>query len=153
MKQLKLLSILFIFISLSQCGYSPMLSENSGDFFIKNISFEGDRKINNYISNNLKKYQVSENKTKEYSIKINSSYQKNIINKDDSGNPKNYQLLARINIDLLLPGGESITKLFERSVTLTAQTKRITEKEIEKKQKEELSDNLSKDIIFFLNNK
>ena len=57
MTNFKKIFLLFFLILLTNCGYSPLLSTINDDFNINNLSFGGDRQINNYISSNLKKYQ------------------------------------------------------------------------------------------------
>ena len=51
----KNISILF-FVIIVACGYSPPLNQHQDkNFNIIKQKYEGDRKINNYISNSLKK--------------------------------------------------------------------------------------------------
>ena len=114
--------------------------------------FEGDRQVNNNILDNLKKYQHPKENSKSYNINILSKYSKTITNKDDSGNPKNYKIKAKIEIKYFAKEGNEKNETFERSINLSAQNKKITEKEMENKYKKDLSNLLSQDIVFLLKN-
>ena len=143
--------IIFLLI-LTGCGYSPLFKSEKISFYINDLSFEGERQINNYISRNLKKYQNLEKLPKKYDIKIISNYEKNIVNKDDSGNPKNYNIIVKAKVKFIINDKDEINKVFARNTSMSANTKKITEKELELRNKKNLSDLISEDIIFFLIN-
>ena len=48
---LKKTTLLLFLLLVYGCGYSPLLNSVENDFYIKNLTFKGDRQINNYISN------------------------------------------------------------------------------------------------------
>ena len=148
----KKITILTFFIFLTGCGYSPLLNTEKINFYIADLNFSGDKKISNYILNNLKKYQKPNENTKNYNINITSIYEKTIASKDRSGNPTNYNIRIKANITAISNEGNKINKSFERNRSLTVQVKKIDENELEKKYKESLSNLLSEDIIFFLSN-
>ena len=148
----KKITIFIFFIFLFGCGYTPLLNTEKISFYIDDLNFIGDKKINNYIFNNLKKYQRPKENTKNYNINIVSNYEKIIANKDSSGNPTNYNIKIKTNIIAISNEGDEISKSFERNRSLSAQVKKIDENELEKKYKESLSSLLSEDIIFFLTN-
>ena len=56
MKRLGQILILF-FIIITACGYSPLLKKEEINFYLSEISLEGDRQVNNAILSNLKKFQ------------------------------------------------------------------------------------------------
>ena len=91
-KNYKNIIIIIFLLLLTSCGYTPILNSEKTSFYINDLNFEGERKINNYISKNLKKYQTIETATNKYDIKVISYYEKKVTNKDDSGNPKNYNI-------------------------------------------------------------
>ena len=148
----KKITILTFFIFLTGCGYSPLLNTEKISFYITDLNFSGDKKISNYILNNLKKYQKPNENTKHYNINITSIYEKTIASKDGSGNPTNYNIRIKANITAISNEGNEINKSFERNRSLTVQVKKIDENELEKKYKESLSNLLSEDIVFFLSN-
>ena len=142
--------LLFIFIFTTSCGFSPLLNSEKINFYINDLKIDGDREVNKYILYNLKKFKIPKDNSKKYNLMISSSYQKEIINKDNKGNPKNYNLRAKINVSIISKEENIKNKIFERNISLSAKTKKITEIELERKYKDNLSNLLSKDIVFFL---
>jgi len=151
-KKYKNIIVIIFLLLLTSCGYTPILNSEKTNFYINDLNFEGERKINNYISKNLKKYQRIETTTKKYDIKIISYYEKKVVNKDDSGNPKNYNIKVTSNVNFILNGKDQINKIFERNTSFSAQDKKISEKKLELRNKKNLSNLISEDIIFFLIN-
>ena len=146
-------SILLLFlIFLTNCGYSPLLNLENVNFNIYAVSFEGDRKANNVISKTLLKYQNNSEATKNYKIEINTNYNKIIVNKDSKGNPKNYDIQVTAKVKISLEGFDDINKVFSRNNSLSAQSKKIYENELEQKLKKNLAGLIGEDIIFFLIN-
>ena len=151
-KNYKNIIVIIFLLLLTSCGYTPILNSEKTNFYINDLNFEGERKINNYISKNLKKYQRVETATKKYDIKIISYYEKKVVNKDDSGDPKNYNIKVTSNVNFVLNGKDQINKIFERNTSFSAQDKKISEKKLELRNKKNLSNLISEDIIFFLIN-
>ena len=91
----KKILILLIFINLlTHCGFTPMhLKKNNVEFSITSIQFNGDKIINRYLKSNLNNF-INNNHPKQFQIKINTKYEKNIISKDKSAKITNYQLIS-----------------------------------------------------------
>ena len=142
--------LLFIFVFSTGCGFSPLLNSEKINFYINDLKIDGDREVNKYILYNLKKFKIPKDNSKKYNLMISSSYQKEIINKDNKGNPKNYNLRAKINVSIISKEENIKNKIFERNISLSAKTKKITEIELERKYKENMSNLLSEDLVFFL---
>ena len=149
---LKKILVLSCLIFLTNCGYVPLLNSEKENFYINNLSFEGDRKINNYILTNLKKYKYPNKNAKSFDINVASEYSKAVGNKDDNKNPKNYNIKTKIVVEIVTNDGIKKNKTFERNIVMSAQTNKSTEKEMEKKYRKNLSKSLSRDIIFLLQN-
>ena len=89
-KKIILLIILFKFIS--SCGFTPLYSNKTNvNFSIVSIDFEGDRLTNNFLKNELTKYQNNKYE-KKFQIKVKTSYKKINILKDKTANISNYEL-------------------------------------------------------------
>ena len=146
------ISLLLSLILITNCGYTPLIDSKNNNFYLSNLILEGDRQINNYIANGLKKFQEKKENAKKYNVEIISKYIKNISNKDDKGNPKSYTIKTVISVKLISEEGNEIQREFERSTTLSAKNKKIEEKELENKYKKDLSKLLNQDIIFLLRN-
>ena len=57
----KLLSIIFTLVILYGCSFKPMLADKKYDFRFIEIKFEGDKKINQSIKQNLVRNSVGNN--------------------------------------------------------------------------------------------
>ena len=91
-KTLTLLILLF----LSGCGYSSIYSNNVNfNFSINEINLEGDQYVNNIIKKKLIRYKTNET-DKKYKVKINSSFDKNVIAKNKSGNATDLNLVVNV---------------------------------------------------------
>lgn len=91
-KTLTLLILLF----LSGCGYSSIYSNNVNfNFSINEINLEGDQYVNNIIKKKLIRYKTNET-DKKYKVKINSSFDKNVIAKNKSGNATDLNLIVNV---------------------------------------------------------
>jgi len=151
MKTIKNYTILLFFLFIVSCGYSPLVENQKNNISIIEVTFEGDRKINNYISDQLKKVSSNNDNSTNYIIKVSSEYKKNIVNKDSKGNPKNFNLTIITKLIIQSSKSDEIEKTFEKSIPLKSKQKKITEKKLEEKYKENLSKTIAKEIIFYLN--
>jgi hypothetical protein len=89
----KIILNIFLFLILSNCGYSPLLTKNIQNFDIQIQIIEGDRLINNLVISQLNrnKNDQSENKI---NIDIDTKYKKTIYSRDATGAVVSYELNA-----------------------------------------------------------
>ena len=73
-----------IIILLTSCGYQPMFSSKKINFTYNDLKLSGDKNLSQEIGSNLKSFQSDNSETK---IEISSEIIKNIISKDEKGNP------------------------------------------------------------------
>ena len=111
---------------------------------------QGDRSINNHISNYLKIYEKPRENSIRYDLVISTSYKKDITSKDDKGNPSNYNLSVDTNIQIILTDGTLVKKVINKNKSLSSKKRKIAEKETEKKYVKNLSKLISEDIVFLL---
>tara|TARA_B100000965_G_scaffold394867_1_gene407635 strand:- start:504 stop:971 length:468 start_codon:yes stop_codon:yes gene_type:complete len=152
MKNLKSIILLFLFVATVGCGYTPLFKSQNINFYINELNFEGDRQANNYIFQNLKKYKKFRENSKRYDLNILTKHENSIANKDESGNPKNYNIQIDVKMMVITNEGNIINKNFKRSIPLSAQNKKLDEIDLKKKHKKNLSELISEDIIYFLRN-
>tara|TARA_B100001287_G_C22668628_1_gene524093 strand:+ start:603 stop:1061 length:459 start_codon:yes stop_codon:yes gene_type:complete len=90
----KILLILFATFLLNNCEYKPIYSDlNNLNYKIIVTEFTGDKKLNKFIIDNLKRN--NQKKTNEtIQIKIDTQYTKTIAAKDTAGTITNYQTNA-----------------------------------------------------------
>ncbi len=90
----KILTLVFILNFLSSCEYKPIYSSsNKSNYQIIITDFSGDKKLNKYIVENLKRNN-QKNSDKIISIKINSKYSREILAKNTLGSTTDYQARA-----------------------------------------------------------
>ena len=92
----KLTLLIFVVFSLTNCGYSPMYSDNSNtDFEVYNLELEGNSEVNSIIKNILEKYNNSE---KKYIVKINTRYKKISAIKNSTGSATHFKLVVDLSL-------------------------------------------------------
>ena len=90
----KILTLVFILNFLSSCEYKPIYSSsNKSNYRIIITDLSGDKKLNKYIVENLKRNSQKDS-MKIISIKINSTYSKEILAKNTLGSTTDYQARA-----------------------------------------------------------
>ena len=92
-KQIVLISLIFF---LTHCGFSPIYIKNTNtNFSIENVSYEGDRDLNNFLKTNLEQYK-SEKSNRKILIEATSNYEKIILTKNTASEVTNYKLIAKV---------------------------------------------------------
>ena len=147
---LKTIFAFFCIIILSNCGYAPLLDTKKINFYINDLNVSGDRQLVNLLTNKLEKFKNFNENAKEYNLDISNNYEKVMVNKDSSGNPKNYNVVITTNVNIILKNQTKIEKIFVRKKSFEAQDRKIKEKEMEKKFKKDLAELIGEDIVFFL---
>ena len=92
----KLILIIIMCNLVIQCGFTPLYStkEKDANFSISEITFEGDKIINNYLKTNLSKYKNGIYE-KKFSIKAFTTYNKETLSKDKTANIIDYKLSVK----------------------------------------------------------
>ena len=94
----KIFLLILIIFGVTNCGYTPMLSQNNKlNFTIVNLELLGNKTINNFFEKKLNQHSNSSN-DKKYKILINSDYQKINVAKDSTGNVTNIKLVSTIDV-------------------------------------------------------
>jgi len=95
---LKRILIVIIIFSQYSCGYTPVYKFNeNANFRIKEINFQGDRLVNNFLDSRFSKYYKM-NEGNQFSLDIKSFFIKKTISKDSSGSVDVYKLGLNIII-------------------------------------------------------
>mgnify|MGYP001199246112 CR=1 FL=1 len=110
-KNIILISLLFF---LTNCGFTPIHLKNTDlNFSIEQVTYTGDRDLNNFLKTNLIQYKNEKINNKIY-VEANSTYKKIILSKDNTGKITNYQLEAEV-IFLIKPLNKKI-KIKEKKI-------------------------------------
>ena len=145
---------LILFIFLSSCGYSPVLTQKEYLFEIYNVDKIGNKKINSFIEKQLNSYKSKEDSKKiSFNIILNSNLTKETISKDSKGDPSIFELQITTdvkiinNIDNSTVGREINKKLTYNNLTDKFELSRYEDTLIQN-----LSLNIGKKIISILSN-
>ena len=110
-KNIILISLIFF---LTNCGFTPIyLKNNNVNFSIEQVSYKGDRELNNFLKTNLNKYKNEKSENKVY-VDAESKYEKTILTKDGAGEVTNYQL--RAEVIFLIKSTNKKIKIVEKAV-------------------------------------
>ena len=148
----KIIIPLILFLVLNSCGYSPIYSTKYQDFKINNLSFEGEKKINDILRKRLVSYTKIDSPKNIYDVKISSSLKKNIDSKDKKGNPAQFSL--RISVDLIIVDkfDETLQINFNEKNSYNNKDKKFELKIYENNLIQNMSEKIHSDIIIFFQN-
>ena len=132
-----ILSIIFIY----GCSYEPIYSKkNKANFSIEEISFKGNREINNFINQKLDKYKKKEGK--KISIEVTSLYNKESQSKNTSGTTTRFNLEASVNFVITTENSTSDINIVKDFIM-----NNLSDEFEEKKYENTIKDNLSESIV------
>lgn len=141
----KIISI-FLVLLLNACGFQPIYNSNNIEqFSLKILSTEGDREINNFISRNLRIY-TNDLYEKNYSLKINSNYKKNILTKNKQGKATDYQLTISTNFEIISEKNNSTFQII-KNFNIKNLDDSFQEKEYERSIKQNLVNIITSELI------
>ena len=136
-KNIIVFSLIFF---LSSCGFTPIYQKNTKvNFLIEQVSYTGDRELNNFLKINLGKYKDKKTDNK-INIEANSTYQKIILSKDSTGEITSYQLEAEV-IFLIKPLNKKI-KITEKHI-MNSMSDKIEEARYERTIKQNFASSIS----------
>ena len=132
-------SVIVIFFFISSCAYEPILSKKNYNFEFKNISYEGNKKINKIIRNELVNKNSSE---KKYDIFFQTSKEKITVALDTI-----FKITISLNYEIIKDGEKILSNTLKKHVTYNN-----LDDKFELSQKEEdilfyLSENLTDEIL------
>jgi hypothetical protein len=103
-KNIIFLSLIFF---LTHCGFSPIYVKNTNiNFSIENVSYKGDRDLNNFLKTNLDQYK-DDKSDRKILIEATSKYEKIILTKNAASEVTNYKLIAKVTF-LIKPTNKKI---------------------------------------------
>lgn len=148
MKKFNYLFLLFLFTV--NCGYQPIYTnQKSLNFKLKEVILIGDKKINQKILNftNLKKNSSDNN---ALAISVETSQNRNISSKDNSGNPLTYQMSLSSTLIVKINNNLTDQTTFTSSFSYSNKENKFDLREYEKNILEDLIRSNSEKIITYL---
>ena len=143
----KLIEIIFIFFFINACGFQPLLVK-SNNFSFNNLDVSGDKDVSGKIKKSLIKFK---DENSQINLRIINSLNKNIISKNEKGDPEVF--LINLKVEILVKDGQDLKtkKIFRKNLTYNNKSNKFKLKQYEKKLITNLIDNISYDILNFLN--
>jgi len=136
--------ILTLIFLLCSCGFTPIYQNNTqANFSIEQVTYTGDRELNNFLKSNLNQYKDEKIENKIY-IEANSSFKKIILSKNKVGEVTNYQLEAEVII-LIKPSNKKI-KISEKKIMESKEDK-FEEARYERTIKQNFASSISNKLV------
>ena len=144
---MKNLTLIFLLLFLSGCGYSSIYkNQQLQDFQLNIITTEGDYEINNLIKNEIKLYSNKESQN-IYDIKIDTDYEKKILTKNSSGVITDYNLSVITIFSINLKNQNENFK-FEENINIKNQSDTFEQNTYEKNIKRNFASSIRKKLFF-----
>ena len=138
--------LIVIFVT-ANCGFTPIYSnKNINNISIENLSFDGDRTLNNYLKSNLSRYK-NENSSKKISLKVLTEYQKLTLSKDSTGTISQYGLVAKVTFTIM-PNNQTI--VFKQEKIMENMSNKSDEKDFETSTKQTFANVIADKLILEL---
>ncbi len=146
LKKIFIFPIFFLFFL--SCGYTPIFSKKDVNFSIENIKFLGDKDINKTINHSLSNYRNKPDKEKKILLIVNSSKKINVASKNSKGEALTNRISIDVSVKIILSENNFFVKSFSKSSTYAVIDKKSEQKLIENKLTENLSSEITLQIIF-----
>ena len=132
-----------------QCGFTPMYSSQNGNInnvSINEITFTGDKIINNGIETNLLRYKNNINQ-KTFNIKVDTKFNKETLTKDKTAKVTDYKL-SSISTFEISSQDEFIKKIIiSEEKNMNNMSDKFDEQKYERSIKQNFASTISKKII------
>ena len=144
---MKNLTLFFLLLFLSGCGYSSIYkNQQLQDFQLNIITTEGDYEMNNLIKNEIKLYSNEESQN-IYDIKIDTDYEKKVLTKNSSGVITDYNLSVITIFSINLKNQNKNFK-FEENINIKNQSDTFEQNTYEKNIKRNFASSIRKKLFF-----
>ena len=146
--------ILLFLLLLSSCGYDAIHSKKNiinYNFFISDLSFIGDRDINQKIKEKLNNYTINQ-KSKKFKLKITSTSAKIILAKDTAGDATSFQKKVTVNVEVLMDDKFKNNFIIKENFNYKSATNKFDLKRYEKEIKNNLAQTATDRLIIRLSN-
>ena len=140
--------ILILTFSLNGCGFTPLYQNNKDlNFSINVINTSGDRKVNEAIKSNLKRYSQKSVDKKNYDANIKSEIIEQIISKNKTGAISQIKFILKVNFNLKNKN-ENIQFEFSEEFNIKKTNNIIDDNFYENQIKENMGNSVSEKLIF-----
>ena len=149
MKKLALI-LIFIFIFVTNCGFSPIYLSNENSIFqsIKKIELKGNQNIGERIKNGL---NIKTNNKNNYLIIFDSLMEKTPISKNSSNITTGFMMGLDVKISILENDEIILNRNFKKNFTYNNRDNKFELLKYEKSIEENLISEISDEIVLYLN--
>ena len=148
----KKIIIFLVFLSFTNCGYSPIhLKKNDTSFFIKDFKLEGNKKIGKKIINALNIKDTIDYKKKAYILIINSENKIDTLSKDRAGNITVYKTTVSVTLEIKEDGKTIKIKKLSNNFTYNNLDNKFDLSQYQKNIEKNLTNKIIDEIRVFLN--
>ena len=144
-----LLKILILLFFIPGCGYTPIFSSKDNNFSIYELSVSGNGKLNKIIIGKLNYYKGSAG-SKIFSVSMETYLNKEVASRDSKGNPKTYRINLGSNVSIKDSNGNINKKLFSKSIDYNNKSNKSELKKYENETSKNLAEQISDEIIIYL---
>lgn len=138
--------IIFLFILLSNCGFSSVYNNTkNNNLKLKIISMNGDNDFNNQIKTYAELYSEI-NSENEYEIIVNSNFEKIIVTKDASGVATDYKIIATVKFTVKA-NNKDMSFNFQESINTVNNSNLFKQNVYEKNLKKNFANSFIKKLI------
>ncbi len=143
---MKNLTLTFILLFLSSCGYSSIYkNQQSLDFQLNIIGAEGDYEMNNFIKNEIRLYSDKDS-LNIYNLKIDTNYEKEVLTKNSSGVITDFNLSVVSVFSINFKNKNSNFK-FEENINIQNQTDTFEQNTYERNIKRNFASSIREKLI------
>ena len=139
----------FFLIFLFSCAYEPILNNKNYLFSINVNKTNGNEQVNSIIINKFNSLKKNE---KKYDLTLLSSYEKNIISKDNKGDPSVFELIINVEYSFQNYQGNLIKKNIIKKSTYNNISDKFELEKFENVVINNLSTSISENIISSMSN-
>ena len=145
----KITLTLILFLMLTSCGYKALYSNKNLNLNIIKIEKIKKNKLNLTIEKRLNNFSNKQALNK-ISLKIDAEKEIKVVSKNMQGNPSRYQMIIKLNIDIIDNQNKKINKNITQDFSYNTNSNRFTlsqyEIEIEEVLINKIIDELIKDL-------
>ncbi|MFL2878595.1 MAG: hypothetical protein ACJZ4R_03115 [Candidatus Pelagibacter sp.] len=150
-KKIVLLGFLYLF--LSNCGYTPIYSKKNQNFKISSIETSGEVKANRLLSNKFKMYKDNPVAEKSLYLSMNSVITKTTIAKDKKGNPTQFSIDLTISLKIIDDLNNITETKFSEKSTFDNSDNKFDLKKYEDNLIENMTEKIFSEMILYIQTK
>ena len=142
----KLIKIILVIIVLNGCAYEPILLKKNYDFYFSQITYEGEKKINQIVKESFLE-NTKKNSSNKYQIFFSTVQKKKVIASNKKGDPTIFRLNINLNYLVNFDGVEVLKNSIKKEITYNNIDDKFELFKYEENILESLADNLTDDIL------